>query len=258
MSADTAPVKRVALVTGASKGIGRAIASRLARDGFVVAINYVSDGGGAQRALDEVRASGGDGLIVQGDIGTLDGPDELIRSTVKALGRLDVLVNNAAIFPLSDWDAITPQQWERVFNVNVRGGYLAARAAANEMATRGWGRIVFMSSGTFLTGSARLVDYSASKGAVIGLTRSLALALGDRGITVNAVTTGRTLTEGLETFFDQGETTLEASIGSRQSQAIKRLANPDDIAGVFAFLASDDAAYLTGQLINVDGGRSMH
>jgi NAD(P)-dependent dehydrogenase (short-subunit alcohol dehydrogenase family) len=126
------------------------------------------------------------------------------------------------------------------------------------MSERGWGRIVFMSSGTFLTGSARLVDYAASKGAVVGLTRSLALALGDRGITVNAVTTGRTLTEGLVAFFDQGETTLEASIASRQSQAIKRLAKPEDIAGVFSFLASEDSAYLTGQLINVDGGRSMH
>ncbi len=253
-----APAKRVALITGASKGIGRAVAARLARDGFAVAINYLTDRDGAQRGLDEVRAAGGDGLILQGDVGTLDGPTELVRSTVDGLGRLDVLVNNAAIFPLSDWDAVTPQQWERVFNVNVRGGYLAARAAANEMAPRGWGRIVFMSSGTFLTGSARLVDYSASKGAVIGLTRSLALALGDQGITVNAVTTGRTLTEGLETYFDQGETTLEASVASRRSQAIKRLANPVDIAGVFAFLASDDAAYLTGQLINVDGGRSMH
>jgi 3-oxoacyl-[acyl-carrier protein] reductase len=258
MSTDPGRQQRVALITGASKGIGRAIAVRLARDGFVVAINYLSDRDGAQSALDEVRAMGGDGLLLQADIGTLDGPGELVRSTQSALGRLDVLVNNAGVFPLSDWDAISPEQWERVFNVNVRGGYLAARTAAEAMSERGWGRIVFMSSGTFLTGSARLVDYAASKGAVVGLTRSLALALGDRGITVNAVTTGRTLTEGLVAFFDQGETTLEASIASRQSQAIKRLAKPEDIAGVFSFLASEDSAYLTGQLINVDGGRSMH
>ena len=258
MSNDVARQQRVALITGASKGIGRAIALRLARDGLVVAINYLTDRDGAQGVLDEVRATGGDGLILQADLGTLDGPGELVRSTQQALGRLDVLVNNAAVFAPSDWDAIPPEQWDWVFNVNVRGGYLAARAAAGAMAAQGWGRIVFMSSGTFLTGSARLADYAASKGAVVGLTRSLALALGDRGITVNAVTTGRTLTEGLRTLFDAGETTLEESVASRRSQAIKRLANPEDIAGVFAFLASDDSAYLTGQLINVDGGRTMH
>jgi 3-oxoacyl-[acyl-carrier protein] reductase len=258
MSTDAGGQRRVALITGASKGIGRAIAVRLARDGFVVAINYRSDPVGAQRVLDEVRAEGGDGLILQADVGTIDGPEDLVRSTQRAFGRLDVLVNNAAIFPLSDWDAIPLDQWDRVFDVNVRGGYLAARAAAGAMAERGWGRIIFMSSGTFLTGSVRLADYAASKGAVVGLTRSLALALGDLGITVNAVTTGRTLTEGLTTFFDQGETTLEASIASRRSQSIKRLALPEDIAGVFAFLASEDSAYLTGQLINVDGGRNMH
>lgn len=258
MSTDVAREQRVALITGASKGIGRAIALRLARDGLVVAINYLTDRDGAQGVLDEVRAMGGDGLILQADVGTLDGPGELVRSTQQSLGRLDVLVNNAAAFPLSDWDAIPPEQWDRVFNVNVRGGYLAARAAAGAMAARGWGRIVFMSSGTFLTGSPRLAHYSASKGAVVGLARSLALALGDQGITVNAVTTGRTLTEGLRTLFDAGETTLEESVASRRSQAIKRLADPEDIAGVFAFLASDDSAYLTGQLINVDGGRIMH
>ena len=249
---------KVALVTGASKGIGRAVALRLAGDGFAVAVNYRTDREGALRVLEDVRCAGSDGVIIEADLGTLDGPEALVRSTQERLGRLDVLVNNAAIFPLSDWDAIPPEQWDRVFNVNVRGGYLAARAAAPAMAARGWGRIIFMSSGTFLTGSTRLADYAASKGAVIGLTRSLALALGDRGITVNAVTTGRTLTEGLETYFDAGETTLEASIASRRTQAIKRLAVPDDIAGVFAFLASDDSAYLTGQLINVDGGRNMH
>jgi NAD(P)-dependent dehydrogenase (short-subunit alcohol dehydrogenase family) len=248
----------VALVTGASKGIGRAVALRLARDGMAVAIGYLRDRDGAQSVLDDLRAAGGAGLIVRADLGTVDGPGELVRATEDALGGVDVLVNNAAIFPLSDWDAIPLEQWERVFNVNVRGGYLAARAAAEGMASRGWGRIVFMSSGTFLTGSPRLTDYAASKGAVVGLTRSLALALGDHGITVNAVTTGRTLTEGLTTLFEQGETTLDESIMSRGSQAIKRLAMPDDIAGVFAFLASDDSAYLTGQLINVDGGRNMH
>jgi 3-oxoacyl-[acyl-carrier protein] reductase len=258
MAADVGTGDRVALITGASKGIGRAIATRLARDGIIVAINYLTDRDGAQSALDEVRAAGGDGLIIQADIGTLDGPEELIRTTERTLGRLDVLINNAAIFPLNDWDAIPPEEWDRVFDVNVRGGYLAARAAASGMGERGWGRIVFMSSGTFLTGSARLAHYAATKGAVVGLTRSLALALGDQGITVNAVTTGRTLTEGLTTFIDHGEFTLEESRASRRTQAIKRLAGPQDIAGVFAFLASDDSAYLTGQLINVDGGRNMH
>ncbi len=258
MSADETRQQRVALITGASKGIGRAIAVRLAKDGYVIAINYLSDQAGAQAALDEVRSVGGAGAIFQADVGTIDGPGELVRSTERELGRVDVLVNNAGIFPLSDWDSIPMDQWERVFNVNVRGGYLAARAAAGAMASRGWGRIMFMSSGTFLTGSARLAHYAASKGAVVGLVRSLALALGDSGITVNAVTTGRTLTEGLMTYFEEGESTLEQSIESRRSQAIKRLAGPGDIAGVFAFLASEDASYLTGQLINVDGGRNMH
>ncbi len=249
---------RVALVTGASKGIGAAVATRLARDGHLIAVNYLTDAVGAERVLGEIQAAGGEGILVQADIGTEDGPPEAVEACLRAFGRVDIVVNNAAVFPLAEWDHIEVGAWDRVFAVNVRGGYLVARAAAPSMVARGWGRIIFVSSGTFLTGSSRLAHYAASKGAVVGLTRSLALALGDHGVTVNAVTTGRTLTEGLQGIFGEGDLTMEGSVQSRSSQAVKRLAVPEDLVGTFAFLASDDSSYMTGQLLNVDGGRNMH
>jgi len=249
---------KVALVTGASKGIGRAIAMRLAREGAEVALSYLTDPDGAGQAVEEISRRGGTAVALRADLGSPRDCDDLVASCVDQFGRLDILVNNAAIFPWSNWEEVSLEEWDQVFAVNVRGAFLTARASLAGMRSRGWGRMVFMSSGTYLTGSTALMHYSASKGAIVGLVRSLARALGDDGITVNAVTTGRTLTEGIEALFEIGATSYEESVASRQSQSIKRLAEPGDIVGTVAFLASEESAYMTGQLLNVDGGRNMH
>ena len=249
---------RVAVVTGASKGIGQQTAIRLARDGASVVVNYHSDEAGARATVSKIERAGGVAVAVQADIGEPASVDSLIASAIEQLSRVDVLVNNAAIYPWCDFGDISPEEWDRVFAVNVRGAFLAARAASYDMRSRQWGRIISLGSTTFLNGSAELMHYAASKGAIVGLTRSLARALGDYGITVNTVMTGRTLTEGLEELFDQGALSMQESIQSRSSQSIKRLATPADIVGCISFLASDDASYITGQSVNVDGGRTMY
>lgn len=248
---------RVALVTGSSKGIGRAAARRLARDGFVVAVNYRSDEPAAQDVVREIESEGGSAAAFQADVGVDEDATRLVRATIDHFGRVDVLVNNAAIFPWEEWSGISTESWDRVFAVNVRGAYVASREAFADMKQRRWGRLIFMASRTFFTGSPSLIHYASSKGAIVGMVRSMALAVGDYGITANAVATGRTMTEGLEGLIEQGATTYQES-NDRTGQAIKRLAEPEDIVGTISFLASADASYMTGQVLNVDGGRTMY
>jgi NAD(P)-dependent dehydrogenase (short-subunit alcohol dehydrogenase family) len=249
---------RVAVVTGAAQGIGRAIALRLARDGADVAINYRTHDERAAEAVAEVQALGRRAVAFRADVS-----DELeVRGMVDAigaeLGPPTILVNNAAVFPWSSWDELDVEVWDRTFAVNARGPWLMARAVVPGMVEAGWGRVVSLASATFLTGSSHLAHYAASKGAVLGLTRSLARALGHNGITVNAVSTGKTLTEGFQKYFDDGVLDYDETIASRDGQAIPRIGLPDDVTGAVAFLASEDAAYMTGQLLNVDGGRNMY
>lgn len=248
---------RVALVTGGSKGIGRAAAVRLGLEGASVAVNFRDDEEGAQGTVRAVQAAGSAAIAVRGDVSSAADVEAMVASTVAAFGAMHILVNNAAIFPWQDWMQIDPADWDAVLAVDLKGCFLAARAAYPHMRDAGWGRIISMSSSTALGGQAELMHYASAKAGIIGLTRSLARAMADDGITVNAVTTGRTLTEGFQRWFDDGTLSYEDTVRSRSSQAIKRLAVPEDIVGTIAFLASDDAAYMTGQLLNVDGGRHM-
>ncbi len=250
-------VGRVALVTGASKGIGRATALRLAQEGASVAVNYLGDAEGAAAAVAEIEAVGSRAVAIRADVADEHQVAHLVRETVRTLGSLDIVVNNAAIFPWQDWTDITSEAWDRVLAVDLKGCFLVSKMAYPHMRSRGWGRIVSMSSATALHGQAELMHYAAAKAGIIGLTRSLARAVGDDGITVNAVTTGRTLTDGFQKWFDDGTLSRADTEASRARQAIKRLATPDDIVGTIAFVVSDDAAYMTGQLLNVDGGRTM-
>lgn len=249
---------KVALVTGASRGIGRAIAGRLAADGARVVVNYRSGAEEAEQVVEGIRATGREAIALRADVGEPAEIEELVRGAVAHFGSVDVLVNNAAIFPWREWTEIPVEEWDRVFAVNCRAGFLAARACYPSMREKGWGRVISLSSATFLTGAAELMHYASSKGAVVGLTRSLARAVGDDGITVNAVSTGRTLTDGFQEWFDTGVLDYDETVKSRQSQSIKRLALPDDVVGAVSFLASDDARYMTGQVLNVDGGRNMY
>jgi len=249
---------RVALVTGASKGIGRATAIRLGREGASVCVNYLGDADGARGTVEAITAMGSRAIAVQADVADEAAVAAMVERLVAELGSVDIAVNNAAIFPWREWTGVSAEEWDRVLAVDLKGCFLVARAVYPHMRRRRWGRIVSLSSATWLHGQPELMHYAAAKAGVVGLTRSLARAVGDDGITVNAVTTGRTLTEGFGRWFEDGTLSRSETEASRSSQAIKRLAVPEDIVGAIAFLASDDAAYMTGQLINVDGGRTMY
>lgn len=248
---------RVALVTGASKGIGRAIALRLAQEGASVAVNYLGDADAAAASVAEIEAVGASAIAIRADVADEEQVAKMVHQTVDAFGSVDIAINNAAIFPWQDWVDITSADWDRVLAVDLKGCFLVSKAVYSQMRARGWGRIVSLSSATALHGQAELMHYAAAKAGIVGLTRSLARAVGDDGITVNAVTTGRTLTDGFQKWFDEGTLSRAETEASRANQAIKRLATPEDIVGTVAFLVSDDAAYMTGQLLNVDGGRTM-
>lgn len=247
---------RVALVTGAGRGIGRAIACRLAEEGASVGVNDLDDT--ACTVTASIEAAGGRAVPVPGDVSDPEVVDQLVATLVDALGSVDVLVNNAAIFPWRDWTRIDAEEWDRVMAVNVRSAFVCAQATYPHLRRSAHGRVVNVSSTTWMSGPTHLLHYTTSKAALIGFTRSLAREVGDDGITVNAVTTGRTLTEGVQDWIEQGVMDLAEAVASRQSQPLKRMGTPEEVAAAVAFLASDDAGYITGQILNVDGGRNMH
>ena len=247
---------RAALVTGAGRGIGRAIALRLAADGAAVAVNDIE--ASAKETCEQIIEAGGLATPVLGDVSSEPEVSSFVELAVRELGRLDILVNNAGIFPWRAWTEIPVEEWDRVMAVNVRGAFLCARCSYPHLRQSGHGRVVNVSSTTWLSGPRHLLHYATSKAALVGLTHSLARELGDDNITVNAVATGRTLTEGVRDWIAAGHMTLDDVVESRQVQPIKRVGEPEEVAAVVSFLASDDASYMTGEIVVVDGGRNMH
>jgi 3-oxoacyl-[acyl-carrier protein] reductase len=238
---------KVALVTGASRGIGRAIAERLGRDGASVVVNYSGNAEAAREAVAAVEAAGGRAVAVRADVGRVAEVEALFDETVRHFGRLDILVNNAGIMfnkPLAD---VTEEEYDRIFAVNVKGTFFACRQAARRMAEGG--RIVNFSSSTTALMLPTYSAYVATKGAVEQLSHVLAKELGPRRITVNVVSPGPTDTE----LFGQGKSE-EDKRRSAQMAALGRLGQPGDIADVVAFLASDEARWITGQNIRANGG----
>ena len=239
---------KVAVITGAAAGIGQAYARRLAEDGAHIVIADVQ-GGGETEAL--VHAAGREALVVRCDVSSPDDVARLGDEVKRRFERCDILVNNAGIYPHIDFAALTFADWRRVMGINLDSLFLVCKAFVPGMKQRGWGRIVNIASNTFGTPVTRVVHYVASKGGVIGFTRALASELGPHGITVNAIAPSLTRSPGtmVTTPLPEDRFRLVAS-----NQAIKRTQMPDDLVGALSFLTSDDAAFLTGQTLYVDGG----
>jgi NAD(P)-dependent dehydrogenase (short-subunit alcohol dehydrogenase family) len=244
---------RVVIVTGGARGIGKAIALRCAAEGASVVIADIEGELAAQTAA-QIEALGGQALAVRTDVSAADSVGAMVAAALDRFGRIDVLVNNAAIVDLARQpsDLISEQEWDRVMLVNVKGPWLCIRAVLPAMREQRGGKIVNLSSDLILSGVPGLLHYVASKGALTAMTRSLARELGPDGICVNAVAPGLTTTDAAMT---HGQEAAERSIRTR---AIPRAQTPDDITGTVVFLASDASAFMTGQLLVVNGGSVLH
>ena len=237
----------VALVTGASRGIGRAIAQRLAGAGWPVAVNYRADEDGAKETVVLIEQAGGDAVLAQGDVATAEGIDGAFRAAEER-GRVLVLVNNAGVTRDGLAAVMKQENWDAVLRTNLDGAFAACRRALKKMIAERWGRIVNISSVVGVRGQAGQANYAAAKAGLIGMTRSLALELATRGITVNAVAPGFVRTQITEAL---GEERLAQII---EATPLGREITAEEIAAAVAFLVSDDAAAITGQVLCVDGG----
>lgn len=242
-------MSRIALVTGASRGIGRAIALELAKQGCAVAVNFREQAAKAAEVVDLIRANGGRAIAVQGDVAIAAEAAQIAERTQAELGPVDILINNAGIFRRGDLSDFDYSQMEGMRAVNVDGLVRVTRAVAPGMKERGWGRIVNLTSIAAIgTSFAGTTFYAATKAAVITLTRRFALELGPHGITVNAIAPGYILT-------DMVGANPNIQVMSERAM-VRRVGQPEDIAYTAAFLASDQASFITAQVLTVDGGRT--
>lgn len=242
---------RVAVVTGAAQGIGEACARRLAADGAALALWDLADARG--RALaDELGAAGAPARFIHCDVARKSEVDAALAATLQAFGRVDALVSNAGIFKAAEFLDITESDWDAVLAVNLKGSFLVGQAVARQMVAQGGGAIVHMSSVNGTLTIPTIASYSASKGGINQLTRVMALALADRGVRVNAVAPGTIATELAASAV---LTSDEARARILSRTPMKRLGEPAEIAAVVAFLLSDAASYITGEIVTVDGGR---
>ena len=244
---------KTAIVTGASRGIGLAIARRFAAEGAAVVVNYVARAAGADAVVADIRAAGGTAEAIRADVSQSADVAALVAATLARFGRIDVLVNNAGIMVAEDLDHTTEDDWDRTIDVNLKGAYLCSKAVTAAMRAQGEGSIINMSSnsGLYHPSAMRFTEYVVSKAGMNGLTKAMALALGPE-IRVNAICPGWIRTDMIE------EIDPEVHARILGETALRRWGTPEDIAASAAFLASADASFITGELLIVAGGRGMH
>lgn len=245
---------KVALVTGGAKGLGRAFALRLAEEGAKVMVVTRKDMDNLKQTVETIRSMGGDARFYQADVAKKEDTLAMAKATKEAFGRIDILVNNAAIYDgikRKPFHEIDLEEWDLVMNVNVKGAFLSARAVFPYMKEQGYGKIVNLASEVFFTGSQGFAHYVASKGGIIGLTRALAIELGPHNICINCVAPGFTDTEASRGLADVNKYDTSKT-------PLKRLEKPEDLTGAVIFLSSNESDFITGQTLLIDGGRAMH
>lgn len=244
-------VEKAALVTGASRGIGRAIALALAKKGYVVAVNYGGSQAAAEDVKAEIEAAGGRAIVIQGDVSKAEDVDKVFAEIKKEFGRLDVLVNNAGITRDSLMLRLKEENWDAVIDTDLKSGFLTMKAAAPIMMRQKKGAIVNIASVVGIMGNIGQINYSAAKAGVIGMTKTAARELAARGVRVNAVAPGFIATSMTDVIPEK------IKEGMIHSIPLGRMGQAEDVANAVCFLASDEASYITGQVLKVDGGMVM-
>lgn len=243
--------RKIALVTGASRGIGREIALTLAGYGATVVVNYNGSKEKAQEVVQEIKDNGGNAIALQASVSKSEEVEAMIKEVMEQFGRIDILVNNAGITKDNLVMKMSNEDFDAVIDTNLKGTFYCMKQVYRIMLKQKSGRIINISSVTGVMGNAGQVNYAASKAGVIGMTKSLARELASRGITVNAVAPGFIETEMTEVLSDKVKEAVEGQI------PLKRMGQVKDVAEAVAFLASDKASYMTGQVLHVDGGMAM-
>ena len=241
---------KIVLVTGAGRGIGASIAKRFASEGAEVIVNYSGNDEAAQKTVDEITATGGQAQKYKCSVNDSESVKVMIDEIIKEFGRIDILVNNAGITKDGLMLRMTDEDFDRVIDVNLKGTFICTKYVSKYMLKQKSGKIINISSVVGLSGNAGQVNYSASKAGIIGITKSAAKELSSRGITVNAVAPGYVDTDMTKVLSDNIRNEILKNI------PLQRMGNVEDISNCVAFLASEDASYITGQVISVDGG--MH
>lgn len=242
---------KVAIVTGASRGIGRAIALALAESGADIVVNYAGSEQAAREVAGEIEGLGRKALLIQADIADAGQVDQMVQQTIEAFGKVDILVNNAGITRDNLLMRMKDDEWDQVISTNLKGVYLCTKAVTRPMMKQRGGRIINIASVVASLGNAGQANYVAAKAGVIGLTKSVARELASRGITVNAVAPGFIETDMTAKLGEDIQAGINAQI------PLHRMGRPEEIAAMVRFLATDQASYITGQTIHVDGGMYM-